>query len=165
MALVSATLESGLAGVFAAKLPAVAQVAQQMASVYTSYASAGMVGTGTVVITPANTLAMRNAFLAVLSLPAGTPASFANAWSVGLLAFWMSPPVAVVGAQSGIVTVPPAAAVVIAPITAAVLNLASTPQITAKLIATAAHLAVFGIVQGLVTNLVPVPPTIVLPLL
>lgn len=165
MALVSATLASGLAGVFAAKLPAVPQVAQQMAAAYTSYASAGMVGVGTVVISPANTAAMQNAFLAALSIPAGTPVSFANAWALGLTAFWMSPPVAIVGAQSGVVTVPPAAPVVIPLITAAVSNLASTPQITANLIAAAAHAAVFGIVQGLVTNLVPIPPTIVLPLL
>jgi len=163
MPLNPAPLADAIAQVFSDKLNAPATIAQKLAKAYTDYASQGMFGTGAASPTPASTTAMQGAILAAIASPqAGTPVMWGLAWANGLTAFW--PGLPVTGGQSGAAIACAGAAACAAPITAAVANIMSTEQLTAQLISVAVHAATLT-TTALVTNLVPIPPTIVLPIL
>src|SRR5271157_5609171 len=102
MPLNPAQLQSAVAAILAKPSPDSASVAQQLAAAYTSYAAAGQIGASALVITPASTSAMAAAILATIAITSPVPTGWGLGWSNGLLAFW-SAPIAVVGAQSGVV--------------------------------------------------------------
>ena len=75
-----------------------------MAALYAAYAQTGMFGASLPVFTGAEKAALAAKLAAVFSLPAPNPAAFGTAWSTGLTAFWLTPPIVVTGVQSGAVT-------------------------------------------------------------
>ena len=142
MALDSAGLIVGLTAVLQAFPPTAATCASGLAAAYASYAAAGLFGTSTVTVTPANTSALESALLAAILLPmAGNPGSFGAAWTTGLTAFWTTPPIAVVGGQAGAVTAIPGAAGAAGAITAAAAVLANTAPAFAAALGGALHTA------------------------
>lgn len=136
------SLTLALTAVFQSFPPTAALCAAGMASAYSSYAAAGMFGAGVPLITGSNTSAMTALLLAAIASPlTGNPAAFGAAWSAGLTAFWMTPPIVVTGAQSGVVTGIPGAAAVAVPLGAAAANLTNTAPVFAAILAAALHAA------------------------
>jgi hypothetical protein len=160
MALDSGGLIAALAAVFQAFPPTSATCASGMAAAYTAYASAGMFGSSTIVVTGANTSALEGLLLAAIAVPlTGNPASFGAAWAAGLTAFWTAPPIAVTGGQTGVVTAIPGAPAVAGAITAAAAVLGNTAPGFAAVLGGVLHTATLT-----TTATVAPPPGTVLPI-
>jgi hypothetical protein len=161
MPLIQATLQNALEAIFIAKPPSAQAVAQQMATAYQAYAQTGLFGASIPAITPVSVAGLQNALLAAISNPkVGTAVQIAQAWSTGLLAFWLTPPVLVTGVQVGTVTLVPGAALIVAPLTGIFQNLKATEAIAAQAISSILHTATLT-----VTAVVAPPPATILTLL
>lgn len=151
-------LATDLENVFTSMLATAAEVADALASVYTSYASACAFGASTVTIPPAKTEALAAAFLSVLATPAtGSAPAFAAAWASGVAAFWVGN--SVVGAQAGAVTACAGAASLVATLTPIFANNQNTAAAAAQDLATAIHTATLTTLAA-----VAPPPGTVLPI-
>lgn len=160
MALQQSLLASQFTTILQAYLPSAALVAKQLAIAYTTYAQAGQFGASVPTLLPISTTVLEQALLSATLVPAaGSPVLLATAWATGLAGFWI-PGTPVVGPQVGVVNGCAGAALVIPPLTAAFLNVFSTAQLTASLMASAIHTATIT-----TTATVSPPPSTVLPLL
>lgn len=158
MALVSAPLQGALLGLFKTGTPVAMVAAQKMAEAYTNYCRTGLFGTSVPTILPSATALLQTTLLSAMSTPAaGTPSKFAKAWADGVQAFWLAPPVAVLGVQSGVVTAIPGAAALSGILTALFANPMNTAVSVAAQLASALDTAT----KTTVATLAPPPATLV----
>jgi hypothetical protein len=162
VALVPATLSSGFLQLAKYNPPSARLAARQFAAIYTSYAKTGNGGAGFVTLLPPvgtrhpEQIRLENAIYTAVAVPAtGTPPTAAAAWVTGLTSFWLTPPVAITGAQSGVVAAFLGAPALLAALTALFSNPLNTPTIFANSMANALHAATLT-VGGLVA---PPPAT------
>lgn len=157
MPLVVADLIAGLTAVFQTMNPDGATTSQKIALEYDKYARKGVATPGLPVIPPTQMQALAAPLTAAMGSPGGTPATVAQAYGVGIQAYWLSPPVPFVGGPAaGVVTAIPGAPVVVPQITAALSNLKNTAATVAQQIGTALDSATRTV---LVTYATPPPPT------
>ena len=130
---------------------------KKMASIYATYASAGMFGASAPVFTGLEQQALAATLTAVFSLTTPNPAAFGQAWSAGLTAFWMTPPIVVTGAQAGVVTAIPGAAAVSAALAALVASPSNPAPAAASILAAALDAAT----RTAVATVAPPPGTVV----
>lgn len=157
MPVVMANLASGLANVFRSQPSSGAEAAQKITAEYDLYCKPAMAAPGLPIFTGAGKSAMEGLLAGALSSNMGAAAAVAAAFSAGIQAYWLSPPVTFVGGPAtGVVTAMPGAASVIAPLTAAFLNLANTEDTIAQAIASALDAATKTV---LVTYSTPPPPS------
>ncbi len=156
MALVPATMVSGFTALFQGGALGAVAGANQMASIYASYAMTGMFGTSLPVFTGAEKGVLASTLAAVFALPAPNPGAFASAWISGLTTFWLSPPIVVTGAQTGVVT-----AIVPASLTAALGALVATPMNTAAVAAARLAAALHTATLTCMATVAPPPATVV----
>lgn len=158
MTLDPSTLSSALAELLAGLPETAADAADGMAAAYFDYASAGMFGPSTPVLTSAHKDALAATLLSAIAVPAaGLPATIAGAWSAGVAAFWLAVPVA--GPMAGATVGCPGAASLVASLTVVFANLANTAESCALSLATALHAATLTVTA----NVAP-PPGTVLPI-
>lgn len=158
MALVSAPLRTALVGLFKNGTPVAMDAALKMADAYTNYCRTGMFGTSIPTILPGATSLLQTTLLGAMATPAaGTPAKFAKAWADGVLAFWLTPPVAVLGVQSGVVTAIPGAAALTGILTPLFANPTNTAEAVAAQLASALDTAT----KTTIATLAPPPATLV----
>lgn len=150
-------LSIGLGSIFRSMPTSGAEAAMRIASEYDSYCRLGMAPPGLPMITPASLQALAASLSAVLGQPNGTAASVAAAFSSGIQAFWLSPPVLFVGGPaSGVATAIPGASAAIPLITSALQNLANSEDTAAAQIAAALDTATRTV---LVVYSTPPPPS------
>ena len=157
MPIVMAKLAKGLADVFRSQPDSGAMTASKIAQEYDLYCKPALAAPGMPIFTGAEKKALEGPLAAALSNQNGTAAMVAQAFSMGIQAYWLAPPVIFSGGPaSGVVTAMPGAAAVIAPLTAAFSNLNNTEDTIGQLIAAALDAATKTV---LVTYATPPPPT------
>ena len=73
------------------------QIASALANAYQNYALTGEFQPGFLPFLPTNVALLQQSLLAAIQIPAGNPVLFAQAWSTGLTAYWLTPPVVITG--------------------------------------------------------------------
>jgi hypothetical protein len=155
VALDKSSLASGLEAIFKEQPSSGAQAASKIASKYDAYCKGGQAGPGLPLITPAAKKALEGHLAAAMAVPAGDAVAVASAFSTGIMAYWMTPPVPCVGgAASGVVTAMPGAGAVVGPLTAAFKNTKNSETAIANQIASALDVATRTV---LVTYATPTP--------
>jgi len=158
MPVVVAQLASGLANVFRGQPGNGALAAMLIAGEYDAYCQAAMAPPGLPILTGAGKSALQGILTGALASSSGAAANVAQAFSTGIMAYWMSPPVMFVGGPaSGVVTAMPGAPAVIGPITAALSNTMNSEDTIGQLIAAALDTATKTV---LVTYATPPPPAL-----
>ena len=98
MALIKSSLESALVVALSASPASSIAAAKGMADAYATYAGAAMAGVTLPVFTGLEKNALMSQLIAAIAVPlVGSPATLATAWSSGVSAFWLTPPVVFVG--------------------------------------------------------------------
>lgn len=135
------------------------EAAKNIASVYASYAADAttLVGAAPPTFTEAEQQVLTAILAQALSVPAPTPAVFAQALALGLTAFWLTPPVVFTG---GVVT-----AAVFAPL-AGILTAALSTNVTDidqvnKVIGAIVHAHTISVVIVLIVGVPPVPSILI----
>jgi len=155
------SMVAGFTGLFSGPALGAFPAAQKMADIYASYAALGLFGVNKPIFTGAEKTMLANTLAAVFSLPAPNPAAWGTAWSSGLTAFWLAPPIIVTGpAQAGLVTAIPGALSLIGVLAAQTAAPSNPPPVVAAYLANALHVATL-------TTLATVapPPSTIVPLL
>lgn len=93
MPLILPMLTQGLAAALSSPTPSFDAAAERLAGAYARYAAAGTAAGIPWVPTGAEELRLRMRLRAGMVKDGGSPLAFATAFSEGLLAFWMTPPV------------------------------------------------------------------------
>lgn len=158
MALVLATLQSGLLAVFQSMPPTGAQAAQAMADAYVDYASAAQFGGGTVEF-PSGSAPLLAALTPAM-IPAGSQSSFGAAWAAGLAALWTPATAVVVGGSTGTVIGCPGSGAAAGAITGVVSSIANTAATAAAGIAAALDTAT----KTVTATVIPPPSGVIVPI-
>jgi len=153
MPLIPMTLQGPLTQLFTQTAPTPEQSAETMANAYAQYASTALFGAGVPIFTGLEKATMKATLLAVLNPAIPNPAGFAGAWSSGISAFWLSPPIMVGGALAGPVTSVPGAASIVA----AMLPLLIIPSKPAALAAAGLTAAIHAATLTTIATLQPPP--------
>lgn len=157
MPLVVATLASKLEAAFMSHPGSASKSADDMASAYDAYCQSGLAGGVPPIITPAAKQALMGMLLGTIASGSGSPAQIAQAWSNGIMMYWMSPPVMFTAPPIiGVVTAMPGAPGAIGPLTGVFANGQNTAASAAQGIAAALDAATKTV---LVTFSAPPPPT------
>jgi hypothetical protein len=161
MALLVNQLYQDLLRVFKSYPGTARDAADRMAAAYASYASAATAGAGTVVLTGAERLLLTNTLYAAIADPTtGYPQKLAQAWGTGYTAFWMSPPIAVTGGVSGLVTAATGGPLLASTLTALYSNVYNTAEVAAHDTAVALDLATRTVIATITPPIPPVPVTL-----
>jgi hypothetical protein len=138
--------------------PVAMDAATKMANAYTNYCRTGLFGTSVPTILPGATALLQATLLNAMATPvSGTPAKFAQAWANGVQAFWLAPPVAVLGVQSGVVTAIPGATALTGILTTLFANPANPAAVVAAQLASALDTAT----KTAIATVAPPPATMV----
>jgi len=148
-------LASELEAIFKDQLSSPAIVAQKMATAYDNYCQKGLAGGAKPILVGKK--ALEGTLAAAIASPAtGAPPTLAGAWSAGIQAYWLAPPVVFATPPiSGLATTMPGAGAVVAALTAAFVNVANTEASIAQIMATTLDIATKTV---LVTFTTPPPP-------
>ena len=159
MPLVSASLQKSLLDIYKAKPKSADEAAKKLAKAYDDYAKNAMALASTPVFTGMEVTLLEKTLRPALNVP-GAPPILALAWGLGVMSYWMAPPVAFVGAQAGAVTLALVQPIIVPGLTACFLNLANTEETCAATMATILDAATKMILVALAP-----PPGVVAPLL
>lgn len=156
MPLVVASLTAELKTIFESMPTDGMLAASKLAGAYDKYCKTALAGGIPPVFTGAEKPALEGSLAGVLAAGAGSAAQVAQAWSMGIQAYWVVPPVPFMAPPiTGVVTVMPGAAIVIPAITGVLLNTKNTADSAAQGLAAALDVATKTV---LVTFATPPPP-------
>lgn len=156
MPLVVSTLASELKTIFESMPTDGALAASKLAGAYDKYCKAALAGGIPPVFTGAEKPALEGFLAGVLASGAGSAAQVAQAWSTGIQAYWVAPPVPFMAPPiAGVVTAMPGAASAVSTITGVLSNMANTEDSAAQGLAAALDVATKTV---LVTFTTPPPP-------
>jgi len=136
MPLDMSSLARGLAAIFKSWPSNGTEAASKIAEEYDKYCRKGKAPPGSPVFTGAEKPALASVLAGAIGAPGGSAAAAAAAFSSGIQAYWLSPPVPFVGgAASGVSSAMPGAAAIIGPLTGALSNLANSEEAIGQQIA------------------------------
>ena len=158
MPLVVSSLAAALEAAFLSHPGSAAISASDMAKAYDDYCKAGLAGGIPPLLLPAGKSALEGVLLGAIASGQGTPAQIAGAWSSGIQAYWMTPPVVFTAPPiTGVVTAIPGAAAVTGVVIGVLSNVKNTAATAAQGIAAALDVATKTV---LVTFATPPPPAL-----
>jgi len=138
MPLVVSQLTSDIQAVFASKPPSGAVAAQKIAAAYDSYCKTGLAGGVPPLLTGTEAKRMEGPLAGALSSSSGSAAAVGAAFSSGVQAYWLSPPIPFMAPPiTGVVTAVPGAGAVAGAVTGALSNVANSEATIAAQIAAA----------------------------
>lgn len=158
MALVSSVMVAPFKRLSSTKKPPNPRVAaKEYAKIYTKYARSAQAGGGVPQVSGAQTMILEKTLYAGMASSRGSAGKIARAWANGVKSFWLSPPVAVVGAQSGVITAFPGQPALLSALSALFSNPKNTSSAWARRMASLLDTAT----KTVLATVTPPPGTIV----